>query len=84
MCVWFWNTVFSTPWFIEALYEKKQTTMTSDSKIAKLQSQVEELEANSAVKDTLIAKYEYIVKESEGENIGYYEIHVREGCFPEH
>ena len=53
----------------EALYEKKQTIMTKDSKISTLQEQVEELEATSAEKDTLIAKYKGIVKESEGEVI---------------
>ena len=49
--------------------------MTYEKEKAKLQAQVEELEATSAEKDTLIAKYEAIVKESEGENIGQYEIH---------
>ena len=38
--------------------------MTNDSKISTLQAQ---LEATSVEKDALIAKYEAIVKESEGE-----------------
>ena len=40
--------------------------MIKDRKISTLQAQVE---ATSAEKYTLIAKYEAIVKESEGENI---------------
>ena len=43
--------------------------MTNDSKISAQQKQVEELESTSAEKDTLIAKYETIVEESECENI---------------
>ena len=62
----------SSSCFIEALNEKKQTIMTKDSIISSLQAQVE---ATSAEKDTLIAKYETIVKESEGENIKWYETH---------
>ena len=49
--------------------------MTYGSKIFTLQAQVEELEAATAEKDNLITKYELIVKESEGENIGLCEIH---------
>ena len=44
--------------FAEALYEKKQSIMTYDSKFAELQVQVENLESASAEKDTCIAKYE--------------------------
>ena len=43
--------------------------MTYENETAKLQAQVKELEASSAEKDTLIAKYEAIVKESKGEII---------------
>ena len=68
VCVWFWNNVFSTL-FIETHYEKKQAIMTYENQTAKLQAQVEELEASSADKDTLIAKYAAIVKESKGEII---------------
>ena len=68
VCVWFWNNVFSTH-FIEARYEKKQAIMTYENETAKLQAQVKELEASSAEKDTLIAKYAAIVKESKGEII---------------
>ena len=43
---------------------------------------MEELESTSAEKDTLIAKYEAIVKEIEGDSIGWYEIH--DVNFPKH
>ena len=43
-----------------------QTIMTNESKISTLQAQVEDLKANSAKKDTLIIKYEAIVKENKG------------------
>ena len=36
-----------------------------EDKIAKLQARVEELEARSAEKDTVFAKYEAIVKQNE-------------------
>ena len=55
----------------------KQTSMTNNSKISKLQVQVEKLEETSAKKDTLIAENQAMVKESEGENIGQHEIHLR-------
>ena len=45
--------------------------MTNDSKLSTLQAQVE---ATSFEEDTLIAKYEAIVKESEGVHTGHYEI----------
>ena len=64
------NDVFYTTCGSEALYEKKQSIMTYEIENTKLQAQVEELEATSANKDTLIAKYESIVKESEGEDVG--------------
>lgn len=48
---------------------------TNDSKISKLQAQVEELEVTSTEKDTLITIYEAIVKESQGDNTDLYEIH---------
>ena len=63
---------FSNRCFTEACYVKKQITA-YEKETAILQAQVETLEANSAEKDTLIAKYEAIVKESEGENIGQYQ-----------
>ena len=70
VCVytWFWNNVFSSSCIIETLYEQKQTILSNDRKISTLQAKVEELEATSSEKDTLFAKYEVIVKESEGEN----------------
>ena len=64
------KNTFSTAWCSEALYEKKQSIMTYEKETAKHQAQVEELEATSADKDNLIAKYEAIIKKSEGENIG--------------
>ena len=64
MCAF--QTKFYTACSVDALYEKKQTVMTYENETAKLQAQVEELEASSAEKDTLTAKYEAIVKESEG------------------
>ena len=63
--------------FTEVLYEKKQTIMTYENETAKLQAQVDDLKATSADKDTLIAKYEAIFKESDGKNVGQYEIHLR-------
>ena len=70
MHVWDLNDVFSTTCGSEALYEKKQSIISYENENAKLQAQVEQLEATSAKKDTLIAKYEAIVEESEGEDIG--------------
>ena len=64
------NDVFFTTCGSEAVYEKKQSIMTHENENAKLQAQVEELKTTSAKKDTLIAKYEAIVKEGEGEDIG--------------
>ena len=52
--------------FTDALYENKQTIMSKEREIARLQAQVE---PRTAEKDTVTAKYEAIVKESEGENI---------------
>ena len=40
--------------------------MTNEGKISNLHAQVEELKSTCAEKDTLIAKYEAIVKENEG------------------
>ena len=40
--------------------------MINENEIAKLQTQVEELERVSAEKDNLFAKYEAMVKESKG------------------
>ena len=45
--------------------------MSKDKEIAKLQAQVE---ARSAEKGTLTAKYQAIVKESEGQNIAWFAI----------
>ena len=53
----------------EALCEKKQSILPSDTGFAKIQVQVEKLESASAEKDTCIAEYEAIVKKSEGEVI---------------
>ena len=66
--MWFYQTyAFPNGCFTEALYEKKQSMMTYENETSKLQAQVEDLEATSAEKDTLIAKYEATLKESEGE-----------------
>ena len=43
--------------------------MTYEDTVAKLQAQVENLEVNSAEKETLTAKYEAMVEESEGQII---------------
>ena len=48
----------------DALFEKKQTIMTNENDISKLQVQVE---ATSAEKDTLIFTYEAMDKKSEGQ-----------------
>ena len=48
----------------DALFEKKQTIMTNEHEISKLQAQ---LEASSAEKDTLISTYEVMAKKSEGQ-----------------
>ena len=45
--------------------------MTYEKETAKLQAQLEELKATSGKEDNRIAKYEAIVKETEGENIGW-------------
>ena len=59
--------IFPMDDFTEALYEKKQTIMTYENETANFQVQVDDLEAVSAKKDTLIAKYKATLKESEGE-----------------
>ena len=64
------SNVFLTTCGSEALSEKKQNIITYENESAKLQAHVEELKATSAKKDTLMAKYEAIVEESEGEDIG--------------
>ena len=56
----------STNVLTEILYEKKQSVVTYDPKVAKLQAPVERLESVSAEKD---AEYEAITKKSEGEVI---------------
>ena len=53
--------------FTEALYEKKQSMMTHENETSKFQAQVDDLEATTAAKDTLIAKHKVALKESEGE-----------------
>ena len=52
--------------FTDSLSEEKQTIRTNNGKISHLQAKVEELEASSAKKDTLIATLQAIVKENEG------------------
>ena len=47
----------------DSLFEKKQTIISNENDISKLQAQVE---ASSAEKLTLISKYEAMAKESEG------------------
>ena len=61
------NLCFPDESFTETLYEKKQSMMTYEKETSKVQSQVDDLEATPAEKDTLIAKYEATLKESEGE-----------------
>ena len=56
-------------YILEALYEKKQAISTCELENSRLQAQVNYLEAISAEKDTLNAKYEAMVKESEGQMI---------------
>ena len=65
VCVWF-ETVYIYQCFTEALYEKKQSIVTYDAKLVKLQAQVEKMESVFAEKD---AEYEAIVKKNEGEVI---------------
>ena len=55
--------------FIEALYEKKQSMMTYETKTAQLQAQVEDLETTTAEQDTLIGNYEATLVEYEGNTI---------------
>ena len=47
--------------------ELKPTIMTKESKLVELGMKVQKLEISSAYKDTRIAKYEDIIKCSEGE-----------------
>ena len=56
----------STDVLTEALYEKKQSTVTYETEVAKTQAQAERVESTSAEKN---AEYEAIVKKSEGEVI---------------
>ena len=60
-----WQCI-STIVFTEALYEKKQSIVTDDTGVAKIQAQAEKVESTFAEKD---AEYEAIVKKSEGEVI---------------
>ena len=48
----------------DALFEKKQSIMTYENDISKLQAKVE---ASYAEKDALSAKYEDVVKKNEGQ-----------------
>ena len=69
VCAYGFETVyFITACILDALYEMKQAIMTNEDTIVKLQAQVKNLEANSAVKDILDDKYEAMVKESKGKN----------------
>ena len=73
VCVYdLWQCI-STNVLTEALYEKKQSIVTYDAEVAKLEAQVEKLESASAEKDACIAEYEAIVKKSEGEVIWWIE-----------
>ena len=56
--------IFDCMFNTDALFEKKQIMMTNEDDIAKLRAQVE---TSSAEKHTLIAKYEAMIKESEGQ-----------------
>ena len=55
--------ISSTTCFTDALFEKKQTIMTNENDIAKLQAQVK---TSYAEKESLIAKYEALLEKSEG------------------
>ena len=50
----------------DTLFENKQTLMVYESESAQFQAQGKELEAKSDEKDTLVAKFEAMVKESKG------------------
>ena len=52
--------------FTEALCEKDQTIKTYDAKISKLQLQMEKSDSACTEKDTSLAEYEAIVKETKG------------------
>ena len=52
----------------DTLFEKKQTIMTYESQSAEHQAQLKELESKCAEKDTLVAKYEAVVKETKGQS----------------
>ena len=52
--------------FTDSVSDKKQTIRTNKRKISHLQAKVEELEASSTEKNTLIATLQAIVKENEG------------------
>ena len=81
LCVHGFKTMyFITACILDALYEKKQAIMMCEHTIARLLTQVKNLKAMSADKDalneaisaekeTLNAKYEAMVKESEGQII---------------
>ena len=67
-CMFVYNLrrCISTNVLTDALYEKKQSSISSDAEAAKLQTQVKKLESASAKND---AECETIVKKSEGEVI---------------
>ena len=68
LCVHGFETMyFITACILDALYEKKQAITMCENENAKLQAQVKSLQAISAEKDTLNAKCEAMVKESEGQ-----------------
>ena len=67
----FRSNVFYSEFITDALFEKKQTIMTYESEMAQYQAQVKELEAKSAEKDTLVAKYEAMVKISKSQTDSY-------------
>ena len=62
VCVWLQEQcIFHC--ITDALYEKKQTIMKNEEDVSKLQSQVQE---SSVKEDTLTAKFEALVKDSQG------------------
>ena len=68
----FRSNVFS--YFItDALFENKRTIMTNEKDISKLQSQVQ---ASSVKEHTATAKYEALVKDSQGQTNAEYEMHM--------
>ena len=79
-----WDSVYlSTYVLTEALYEKKQSIVTYNTEVDKLQARVEKMESASTEKDACIAEYEAIIKKSEGEVI-WWKSTIRNEIWQEH